>query len=65
MEKMISTTIPPTYTMICTAATNSICIQKYKPAIPMRENSSQIADLKIFLVVTARRPAPRMEIESI
>jgi len=30
----------------------------------MRENSSQIADLKIFLVVTARRTAPRMEIES-
>jgi hypothetical protein len=65
MEKMISTTIPPTYTIICTAAINSICNQKYNPAMPMRENSSQMAERNIFLAVIARRPAPRMKAERI
>ena len=55
--------MPPTYTIICTAAMNSTCIQKYKAAMPISENNSQIAERKIFLVVTARMPAPRIKAE--
>jgi hypothetical protein len=61
MENSMRTTIPPTYTIICTAAINSTWSQKYKAAIPMRENNNQIADRKIFLVVIASNPAPRMK----
>src|SRR5450432_1973869 len=57
MEKIISTTMPPTYTMICTAAINATSIQKYKPAMHINENNNQIAARKIFLVVTANIPA--------
>jgi hypothetical protein len=63
MEKIISTTIPPTYTIICTAAMNSTSSQKYNAAMPIRENSSQIAERKIFLVVIARSPAPTIKAE--
>ena len=65
MEKIISTTMPPTYTMICTAAINSTCIQKYNAAIPISENNNQIAERKIFLVVTASNPAPKIKAEMI
>src|SRR5438045_2545062 len=40
IEKMISTTMPPTYTMICTAAINSTFSQQYKDATPTSKNSN-------------------------
>jgi len=55
--------MPPTYTIICTAAMNSTSNQKYSAATPMREKSSQIADRKIFRVVMARSPAPKIKAE--
>ena len=55
--------MPPTYTMICTAAINSTCIQKYNAAIPISENNNQIAERNIFLVVTARKPVPKIKAE--
>ena len=61
MEKMISTTIPPTYTTICTAAINSTCIQKYNAAIPTSENNNQIAERNILREVTASNPAPKIK----
>jgi hypothetical protein len=42
---------------------NSISNQKYNAATPMSENNSQIADRKIFLVVMASRPAPKIKAE--
>jgi hypothetical protein len=42
---------------------NSTSSQKYSAAIPIRENSSQIAERKIFLVVIARSPAPKIKAE--
>lgn len=65
MEKMMSTTMPPTYTMICTAAINSNCIQKKSAAMPIRENNNQIAERKIFLVVTASNPVPKIKADMI
>jgi len=64
MEKMTSTTIPPTYTMIWTAAINSTWSRKYKPAMPVKENRSQIADRKIFLLVTERTAVLRIKAAS-
>jgi len=36
---------------------NCTSIQKYNPATPIKEKSNQIAERKIFLAVTANRPA--------
>jgi hypothetical protein len=47
------------------AAINSTDIQKYKAAIPIKEKSNHIADLNIFVVVTASTPVPRMAEEMI
>ncbi len=63
MENIISTTMPPTYTTICTAAINSTSIQKYKPAMLTREHKSQMAERNIFLVNTDNRPLPKMQAE--
>jgi hypothetical protein len=65
IEKIINTTIPPTYTTIWTAATNSIWSQKYNPAIPVRENNSQMAERNILLEVTASRALPRINTDRI
>jgi hypothetical protein len=37
--------------------------QKYNPAIPIKENNSQMADRKIFLEVTASSPPPSISAE--
>ncbi len=57
--------MPPTYTIICTAAINSTPIQKNSAAVPIKENNKNIADRNIFLVVTASRAAPRIKAERI
>ena len=45
------------------AAINSTCIQKYKAAIPTKENNNQIAARNILTEVTANIPAPSMKAE--
>jgi hypothetical protein len=61
MEKIMRTTMPPTYTTICTAAINSTSSQKYRPAIPINENNNQIAERNILFVVTERIAVPNIK----
>ena len=61
----MSTTMPPTYTIICTAAIKSNCIQKNNPAIPISENNNQMAERKIFPEVTASKPVLKIKAEMI
>jgi hypothetical protein len=42
---------------------NSTCNQKYNAAMPISENNNQMAERKIFLVVMASRPAPKIKAE--
>jgi hypothetical protein len=42
---------------------NSTSSQKYKPAIPIKENNNQMADRKILLVVTERIAVPSIKAE--
>ena len=56
IEKIINTTMPPTYTAICIAAIKLAFIQKYNAATPIKQNNNQMAARNIFLVVTASTP---------